>query len=505
LKNQIILNIINLGITIFFLTSSTLAVQKKSSSGVDEAEALFKQGNLTAAKGVLQYTLRQQPNSVDALTLLAHLLLVEDDFENAIRQVRQALKISPNNPKALATYGHCLFREGEFELAGVQFRKSLRLDSKQATAHLGLGRLLLTKLKSGEALESLQQAITLAPDLEDSYFFASEAYGAAKNLSMQIQSLKRYLALKPKFRLERVQNAEALLKFFRSFEHEQVAQVNDRSRSFELEIQPFYGLMLVEGDVNGKGPYRFLVDSGATSTVLSNSLLDQLNITPISTAVVKCVGGNGKTATKLCKVAKLQVGELEFANLPVSSFDNTIFAGLIDGVLSTADLADFIITLDYTNQKIILSPRSSGQTPARTAGSGHSEIKSEFRFLGNLLLVPVSINHLAPKNFLFDTGAVTSTLSKRAAALLGVHEDTADSRVDIQFAGACGVTQSVLSVSNVNLTLSGSKLDYGQILAVELKEISKEIQTEVSGILGGDFYSKHRVTLDYYKTTITIE
>jgi Flp pilus assembly protein TadD len=150
LKNQAILNAIHVGIVLFLLTSSPLAVQKKSSSNLAEAEALFKQGDLIAAKRVLQNTLRQEPYSAEALTLLAHLLLVEDDYENAIRQVRQALKASPNDPKALATYGHCLLREGEFDLAGVQFRKSLGLDSKQATAHLGLGRLLLTRLKSEE-------------------------------------------------------------------------------------------------------------------------------------------------------------------------------------------------------------------------------------------------------------------------------------------------------------------------------------------------------------------
>ena len=77
--------------------------------------------------------------------------------------------------------------------------------------------------------------------------------------------------------------------------------------------------------------------------------------------------------------------------------------------------------------------------------------------------------------------------------------------VDLQFAGACGVTQSVLSVPSVNLGLHGLKIDYAQILAVELKEISKEIQTEVSGIIGADFFSKYKVSLDYYNTTLTIE
>jgi hypothetical protein len=58
-------------------------------------------------------------------------------------------------------------------------------------------------------------------------------------------------------------------------------------------------------------------------------------------------------------VEKLKVGELEISNLPISSFDNTIFAELIDGVLSTADLADFLITLDYPDRRILLKPQPS--------------------------------------------------------------------------------------------------------------------------------------------------
>ncbi len=495
-----------LGLPYLLFLTLTFTVRCQAAPNLAKAEALLQQGELLGAKKEVEDLLKKRPTSSEALVFLANLLLLEDDFfENAGQSVGRALKITPHNAKALATYGHCLFREGDFAAAEVQFRKSLQSDAKEASAYLGLGRLFLTRLKPTEGLESLQKAIQLAPELEDGYFFAGEAYGTTKNVTLQIQHLEKYLALKPKFRPERVQNAQALLKFFRSFEQEQVAHIKDASRSYELPFQPFFGLMLVEGHVNSEGPYRFLVDSGATSTVLSNALLDRLKIPSIATAVVKCVGGTGKSTTRLCKVGKLRIGELEVSNVPVASFDNTIFGGLIDGVLSTADLAEFIITLDYPERTILLNPRPpSDRTPSSDV-TNNARTNSEFRVLGNLILLPVSINGHSPKSFLFDTGAVTSTLSKKQAALLGVNEDTADASVDLQFAGACGVTQSVLSVNGVNLGLQTMKQEYAKILAVELKEISKEIQTEISGILGGDFYSKYKVTIDYYRTKLTIE
>ncbi len=490
---------------ILYLSGFQLAAENKEVYRLDHAEALFKQGEVSSAKKELQGYLGLHPASLQGLVLLTKLFLTEDDYDKAAQQIQLALKQSPSHAGALATYGHCLFRDGDFAAADAHFRKSLQIDSKQADAYLGLGRLYLTKQQLDESLEAFQKAIHLAPEQEDNYFFASEAYGAKKDYSKQIESLEKYLSLKPRSDEERVRNAEALLIFFRSFEKQQVARIVNSSLSYEIPFQPFYGLMIVEGRVNGEGPFRFLVDSGATSTVLSNSLIEELKIPIISTAVVKCVGGTGKTGARLCKAEKLKIGELEIQNLPVSSFDNTIFAGLMDGVLSTADLADFLITLDYPDQKIQLNPWSRAKVIKSSVKASPDVIQSDFRILGNLILVPIAINRQNVRNFLFDTGAVTSVLSKRQAAVLGVREDSPNATVDIQFAGACGVTQSVLSVERVDLGLAKFKMDFAQILAVDLKEISKEMRTEVSGILGADFYSKRKVILDYRDLRLTIE
>jgi len=98
-----------------------------------------------------------------------------------------------------------------------------------------------------------------------------------------------------------------------------------------------------------------------------------------------------------------------------------------------------------------------------------------------------------------------SAVSKRQASFLGVREDTPNAAVDLEFAGACGIAHSVLSVDNVQVSVGKIKKDYKKILAIELGEISKEIGSEISGILGGDFYSDRVVKIDYRNGTITIE
>ena len=272
--------VLNRSFLSFFLIMGSLCLVSwvfegaaQKTSDTESAEALLQAGKLTEAKQAVTTELRKRPVSVKQLILLTRILLIEDEFDEAKTQIQQALKLAPANPEALALYGHSLFREGSFALAETQYQKSLRLDSKQAGAHLGLGRIYLTRQQPEQSVKSFQQAIHLAPEEEDNYFFASEAYGATKDFAKQVESLEKYLALKPKFNAERVENAKALLTFFRHLEDGPVAAIADAERPYEIPFQPFFGLMLVEGHVNGQGPFRFLVDSGATSTVLSNEPL----------------------------------------------------------------------------------------------------------------------------------------------------------------------------------------------------------------------------------------
>ena len=305
--------VLNRSFLSFFLIMGSLCLASwafegaaQKTSDTERAEALLREGKLTEAKQALTAELQRRPGAVRQLILLTRILLIEDEFDEAKTQIQHALKLAPTNPEALALYGHSLFREGSFVLAETQYQKSLRLDTKQAGAHLGLGRIHLTRQQPEQSVKSFQQAIHLAPEEEDNYFFASEAYGATKDFAKQVESLEKYLALKPKFNAERVENAKALLTFFRHLEDGPVAAIADAERPYEIPFQPFFGLMLVEGHVNGQGPFRFLVDSGATSTVLSNGLFDSLKIPVLSTAVVSCVGGTGRTGTKLAKVEKLK-------------------------------------------------------------------------------------------------------------------------------------------------------------------------------------------------------
>lgn len=100
-------------------------------------------------------------------------------------------------------------------------------------------------------------------------------------------------------------------------------------------------LPLVEAHLNGKGPYRLLVDSAANVTLLQMRVADELKL-PVLRPGEK---------SKLVSLANLQIGDAHFQDLVVGarSWDEKI-----DGVIGFNLFADCLLTMDYPRQRINL-------------------------------------------------------------------------------------------------------------------------------------------------------
>jgi tetratricopeptide (TPR) repeat protein len=461
-------------------------------------------GKLDEAKSLLQNWLQENPGSPEALFLLGNLHLAEDQSDMAQKDAEELLHLRPDWAQSLSLHGFVLLRQGEFELAEAAFKKCLQQNPRIPEAYLGMGRIYLSRRQEKEALEAFKKAIALNSRLADAYYYSAEAYGSSRGQQAQIRAVEKYLALRPVFPAERIQNARSMLQFLKSCRNLELNRIESPDSRHEVAVESFFGLMIVRSFVNGKGPYKFLVDTGASATVLSNTLFDSLDIQTRSTAVIKCVGGAGRMVTRMGLANRLTLGTLELRNVPVGTFDNSQMANLIDGVLSPTDLSDFIITFRPSAQKMILSCRNcpAQPRPPEETGTGRS---IDLRMIGSLLLIPASLQPALSGGFLLDTGALMSVLSSKNAKILGGDPDQANSSIDLQFAGACGVTQSVIPLKDITVKIRDLRKNYPQILALDLSEISKELQTEIIGILGMDFWGDRTLTLDYSTGRFWIE
>ena len=100
-------------------------------------------------------------------------------------------------------------------------------------------------------------------------------------------------------------------------------------------------LPLVNVRINGKGPYKLLVDSAANVTLLQMRVADDLKL-PILRPGDK---------SKLVAVKSVTIGDAHFEDLVVGA---RAWSEDIDGVIGFNLFADLLLTMDYPNQQLVL-------------------------------------------------------------------------------------------------------------------------------------------------------
>ena len=115
-------------------------------------------------------------------------------------------------------------------------------------------------------------------------------------------------------------------------------------------------LVLVPVHVNGRGPYAFLLDTGATTTTLDHGIATELGIQPTGTIEIVTSGGTFVAPTGLLN--EMRIGSVRISEMRVSWMaldelhrENRRIAGVIgQDVLATRTL-----TLDYDRGEVELT------------------------------------------------------------------------------------------------------------------------------------------------------
>jgi predicted aspartyl protease len=114
------------------------------------------------------------------------------------------------------------------------------------------------------------------------------------------------------------------------------------------------GRVLVPVTINGRGPFRFIVDTGANHSTISPGLARKLGLEPAMTTPILLDGITGSAQVSFVTVERLQAGELtlEGETLPVISAG--VFAGA-DGILGAAGLTANSLVVDFQHNRVAIS------------------------------------------------------------------------------------------------------------------------------------------------------
>ncbi len=105
---------------------------------------------------------------------------------------------------------------------------------------------------------------------------------------------------------------------------------------------------VVEAMVNGKGPFLFYYDTGASVCVLHTGFVEELGIPSLGTTEVGDHTGNARIAAERVKLDLIEFEGIRFEGVPALAFDRSRLGGdEIRGVLGLPLFHDHLLTIDY--------------------------------------------------------------------------------------------------------------------------------------------------------------
>jgi predicted aspartyl protease len=151
--------------------------------------------------------------------------------------------------------------------------------------------------------------------------------------------------------------------------------------------------------VNGQGPYRFIVDTGANRSTLSPRLARALGIDVAGAPRQLVHGVTGAEPAPTVRLDELRAGRLARQNVEASVVANRIHANA-DGMLGADHVAGARLVIDFRRDRIELLSSSPTPHPSTFV------LPAQMRF-GRLPLVSVRIGGVLAKAVI-DTGAERS-------------------------------------------------------------------------------------------------
>ena len=164
------------------------------------------------------------------------------------------------------------------------------------------------------------------------------------------------------------------------------------------------GRIIVPVQVNGQGPFQFLLDTGANRTVLTPRLVERLGLQVSHDDTVSMSGVTGALVVPTVWVERISAGDLVLENqrLPVAY----ALGNDVDGVLGVDGFANKRVLVDFVHHKVeIRASRSVVALP------NVKRARTSFKF-GLLMITPGTVGRVRI-NAVIDTGS-EHTLGNRA-------------------------------------------------------------------------------------------
>ncbi|MEL7036302.1 MAG: retropepsin-like aspartic protease [Cyanobacteria bacterium J06592_8] len=247
-----------------------------------------------------------------------------------------------------------------------------------------------------------------------------------------------------------------------------------------LEASQVFTLKLTVGNTSGE----FLFDTGASTTMLSTFIVQQLGLIGekiSSEQLTSAVAGKDcpEMSANVHQLPSIAVDGVRVEQLSGLEFTNTLIPDGLSGVLGMDFLRHFDLKLNPKSQQLqLLAPSQLNVTSTQNAIPLDSRL--------GVMLAKLEINRQGPFTFMLDTGADTTFISPQLANTLELNQAN---RQPIQVIGFCGLEMAERSTLE---QIKMGEFQQNNLEAVILSSPSVLDLLEVDGILGQNYLNAYQ-------------
>jgi len=260
--------------------------------------------------------------------------------------------------------------------------------------------------------------------------------------------------------------------------------------------------------IDGSGPFRFMVDTGASGTAISPPVARTLHLATRGKSG-EGFGASCTTTFHSVAVANWSIDHVALAAQDVTTADlpKTPVLG-VDGLLGSDVLSRFgAVTVDYDHSRLDLpgpegTPTAAGAVQGPTATptppvllqgqptSAQVPMKVLSAHRQVLAFVPVRFGTRPPSSWVVDTGSSLSGVA--VAAVRHLHLATVGGHLPL---ATVGCRTAVSFAKSGQWAVGSTRLDPQDLVAIRLPGVSSH---GVEGLLGSDVFSRFdQITVDY--------
>ena len=114
------------------------------------------------------------------------------------------------------------------------------------------------------------------------------------------------------------------------------------------------GRVVVPVRVDGRGPFRFVIDTGASHSTVSPELVRALGLAASKMPLIDLEGVTGSAAVPAVKIRTLRAGSLIIHDTAVPVLRTPMMAGA-DGILGVAGIRDITLLVDFGTNRVRIS------------------------------------------------------------------------------------------------------------------------------------------------------